>query len=239
MINGKAGTGKSFLILILKCLVYSVRKLFQSNKSFQVLGPTGASANLLSGLTIHRFLKVPTGKQLTKDMIPPNGTRGETLQQNCENLHALIVDERSLVGCTALGWMEFLCRHGMKKSSSSWGGLPVVILLGNDVQLPPVYHSSSKAANKTTAALHGSLVWKEFNVVVALKTIIRQNRSQAQLKNVLMSMREHKTTLEQAKWLQHFQWDSLRQIYGECLLEDMLARGLFVFPTHVAEWNHN
>ena len=54
-----------------------------------------------------------------------------------------------------------------------------------------------------------------------------------------MSMREHKTTPEQAKWLQHFQWDSLRQMYGESLLEDMLARGLFVFPTHAAEWNHN
>ena len=76
-------------------------------------------------------------------------------------------------------------------------------------------------------------------MVVALKTIIRQNRSQEQLKNVLMSMREHKTTPEEAKWLQHFQWDSLRQMYGESLLEDMLARGLFVFPTHAAEWNHN
>ena len=53
VINGTAGTGKSFLI---KCLVYSIRKLFQSNKSVQVLGPTGTSANLLSGQTIHRFL---------------------------------------------------------------------------------------------------------------------------------------------------------------------------------------
>ena len=52
-------------------------------------------------------------------------------------------------------------------------------------------------------------------------------------------MREHKTTPEQAKWLQHFQWDSLGQMYGVSLLEDMLARGLFVFPTHAAEWNHN
>ena len=76
-------------------------------------------------------------------------------------------------------------------------------------------------------------------MVVALKAIIRQNQSQEQLKNVLMSMRDHKITPEQAKWLQHFQWDFLRQMYGESLLEDMLARGLFVIPTHAAEWYHN
>ena len=74
-------------------------------------------------------------------MIPPDGTRAETLQQNCENLNALIIDERSLVGCTTLGWMEFLRRHGMKNSLSSWGVLPVVVVLGDDVQLPPVCES--------------------------------------------------------------------------------------------------
>ena len=63
LINGTVGTGKSFLI---KCLVYSIRKLFQSNKSVQVMGPTGTIANLLSGQTIQSFLKVLTGKQLTK-----------------------------------------------------------------------------------------------------------------------------------------------------------------------------
>ena len=75
-------------------------------------------------------------------------------------------------------------------------------------------------------------------MVVALKIIIIQNQSQEKLNNVLMSMREHKTTPGQAKWLQHFQWDSLRQMYSESS-ERYACTWSFVFPTHAAEWNHN
>ena len=237
VVSGTAGSGKSFLV---KCLVHSIRKLFQNNKSVQVLGPTGNSAKLLSGQTIHSFLKIPTGKDLAKDMVPPDGVKGEALQKNCSDLCALLVDERSLVGCTTLGWMEFLCKHGKKNSELSWGGIPVVVLLGDDVQLPPVCDSPVYlCSGKTPAALHGALVWREFRVAVALKTIIRQNQSQAQLREVLMSMREHITTQQQAKWLQQFQWDNLKSTYGEQLMQDMSAHGLYVFPTHLAEWNHN
>ena len=104
-----------------------------------------------------------------------------------------------------------------------------------------IYSSIKAAVKKRTppATLHGALVWKEFNVVVALKSIIRQNQSQGQLKIVLMSMRGHKTTPEQAQWLQQFHWDTFRKTYGKKLFEGMLAHELFVFPTHAAEWNHN
>ena len=30
-------------------------------------------------------------------------------RKNCEGLQVLLVDERSLIGCNVLGWMEFLC----------------------------------------------------------------------------------------------------------------------------------
>jgi hypothetical protein len=32
---------------------------------------------------------------------------GMTLQNNCEGLNVLLVDERSLIGSPTLGWMEF------------------------------------------------------------------------------------------------------------------------------------
>jgi hypothetical protein len=60
------------------------------------------------------------------------------LQTNSQGLKVLLVDERSLIGCTNLGWMEFMCKSEMGVESKSWGGLPVVVLLGDDVQLPPV-----------------------------------------------------------------------------------------------------
>ena len=57
VISGSAGTGKSYFI---KCLVYAIKRLFNSNKSVEVLRPTGNSANLISGVTLHSFLKEPT-----------------------------------------------------------------------------------------------------------------------------------------------------------------------------------
>ena len=71
-------------------------------------------------------------------MKPHEGTLGEKLQQNCEGLKVLLVDERSMIGTTTLGWMEFMCRYGIKNGENidqSWGGLPVVIFLWDDVQL--------------------------------------------------------------------------------------------------------
>jgi hypothetical protein len=41
-------------------------------------------------------------------MKPPEGALGEKLQKNCQGLKVLLVDERSLIGATTLGWVEFI-----------------------------------------------------------------------------------------------------------------------------------
>ncbi len=237
IVAGTAGSGKSFLI---KCLVRSIRQLFATNKAVHVLCPTGNSANLISGVTIHSFLKIPTNTNAAKEMVPPDGTKGDILQSNCCGAVALIVDERSMVGSTTLGWMEFMCQHGMDNTTLPWGGIPVVVFLGDDVQLPPVCDSPVYfCRSKTAAAIHGSLVWNGFTHAVTLNTIIRQNNDQQRLKSVLSSLRQYKATKQDTQWLQQFQWDSLKLTHGIDLLTDMKSRGLFVFPTHNAESNHN
>ena len=237
IVSGTAGSGKSYLI---KSLVYAITRLFSTGDAVQVLCPTGNSANLISGTTIHSFLKIPTSYKVTKDMKAPDGLIGQQLQNNCNGMVALFVDERSLVGCTTLGWMEFHCRYGMKNESSDWGGLPVVVFLGDDVQLPPVcdspvYHCKSKFP----AAMHGAFIWKSFNTAVHLQTIVRQNADQHFFKNVLMSLRTYSLSTEQAKWLQSFQWNDMKKKYGSNEMNDVNDNGLFVFPTHAAEWQHN
>ena len=55
----------------------------------------------------------------------------------------MLVDERSLIGSKNLGWMEFMCRYGVEKGKNynvPWGGLPVVVCFGDDVQIPPKMH---------------------------------------------------------------------------------------------------
>jgi hypothetical protein len=96
IVSGTAGSGKSYLI---KCLAKAVRTMFSSNRAVQVLCPTGNSANIISGVTLHRFVKNPIYKK-GQEMKPPEGTVGEKLQQNCEGLKVLLVDERSMIGAT-------------------------------------------------------------------------------------------------------------------------------------------
>ena len=162
------------------------------------------------------------------------------MQKNCQGLKVLLVDERSLIGCTNLGWMEFMCQSGTGVESKSWGGLPVVVVLGDDVQLPPVLDCPVYKCNaKSQASMHGSLIWKEFNAAVLLSTVIRQGEDQTQFKNVLSSLREYKLSSDQAKWLQNYHWDDLKKQYGLNFTKSLDNHGLFVFPTHNEEWAHN
>ena len=86
IISVTAGSGKSYLI---QSLVRVIKLLFNSNKAVQVLCPNGSSANLISGRTIHSFLKIPTSTKATKEMSPPDGVTGETLQKIVKILYVL------------------------------------------------------------------------------------------------------------------------------------------------------
>jgi tRNA A37 threonylcarbamoyladenosine biosynthesis protein TsaE len=72
IVAGTAGSGKSYLI---KCLVKAIRTLFKSNKAAQIVCPTGNSANIISGMTLHSFLKIPTNSK-GKEMKAPDGSLG-------------------------------------------------------------------------------------------------------------------------------------------------------------------
>ena len=139
--------------------------------------------------------------------------------------------------------MEFMCRCGVRhghNSAASWGGLPVVVFFGDDVQLPPVLDSPVyNPSGKCSASMHGVLVWQQFNCAVHLQQIVRQAEDQQQLKDVLLALREYKATALQVSWLQNFQWHNLSLKCGEELLHRMSEKGLFVFSTHEEVWNHN
>lgn len=150
------------------------------------------------------------------------------------------MDERSLIGSTTLGWMEFHSRCGTGISDKSWGGIPVVVFLGDDVQLPPVLDLPVYITpkNKSPASMHGHLVWKDINTAVSLKTIIRQGEQERELMDLLTNLRTYTASPSQAKWLQQFQWDNLKKTNEDLLLSRISTNGLFVFPTHKEEWAH-
>ena len=114
------------------------------------------------------------------------------------------------------------------------------MFFGDDVQLPPVLDSLVyNCSSKTPAAIHGVLIWHEFNQVVGLRTGVRQGHDENVFKHLLSDLRRYNLSVDQAKWLQRFQWDNLRVSHGNELLTRMMENGLFVFPTHDEKWNHN
>ena len=240
VVSGMAGSGKSFLI---NSLVFAIRTLFTSNKAVEVICPTGNSANLIAGKTIHRYLKIPTGRKALKEMTPPDGSFAEELQVNLDGLLCLLVDERSLVGCNTFSWMEFHSRCGMFKGAQSteeWGGLPVIVFLSDYMQLPPVCDATLYSmSKKNQISNRGQLCWHSFNKVVHLSQIIRQDSEQKQLRDALLALRSYSVSRDQARWLQQFQMDDLKHSHGNHLIQNMQQHALYVFPTHAEEWQHN
>ena len=148
-----------------------------------------------------------------------------------------------MFGQTTLGWMEQHTRYAVNRGANAdelWGAIPVVVLMGDDVQLlpvcdTPVYIDHSRSAPSN----HGRLVWTSFDSAVELTQIVRQTESEEQLRDVLTSMRTYTTTPQQVRWLQKFQWHNLRISHGQQLLRRMDEQGLYVFPTHRLEWERN
>ena len=114
-----------------------VRTMTQLNDSILVGAPTGAAAFNVQGSTLHRLLGINVGR--------PEDALSETIKENIKsrltNLLCLMIDERSMLSSKILAVAERNVRECAFKGQNSkeiWGGVPVVLLFGDDYQLFPV-----------------------------------------------------------------------------------------------------
>ena len=125
---GVAGSGKSTLI---NTLVTAIRKITGKTNSVYMYGPTGSAVFNAGGETCHQLFNIQA--RLYESELKPPATK--TLLLKLEDTIALIVDERSMISALLLGTMEDYCRQaafGGSKRHLSWGGIPIVILVGDD-----------------------------------------------------------------------------------------------------------
>ena len=136
-IIGKGGCGKS---VVVNTIISIMRSMFNCNDVIGVMAPSGAAAFNVNGETLHHF----TGSGVTNAEYKPNSMSVEKrkrLVRKFRNLLAIILDERSLVPSVDLGTVEQHVKetiYGGGHINKEWGGVPVLILAGDDYQLPVV-----------------------------------------------------------------------------------------------------
>ena len=128
------GTGKSYII---NTIIGMVRELTSSNNTVQVAAPSGVAAYDVQGSTLHRLLALGVNKPEN----PMSEMKKNRLKVQLERLLVLIINERSMISSTLIAAAERNtreCIYGGHDSKELWGGLPVVLLFGDDYQLMPV-----------------------------------------------------------------------------------------------------
>jgi hypothetical protein len=162
-ITGVAGSGKSTLI---HTLTTAIRIMFGSTDSVVVCAPTGNAASNVSGTTCHFATKIGMIQPLTSHINPQTLIE---LKKNFARVVCLIVDERSLLSSKVLARMEYNCRHATNNGLNqdySWGNIPIVLVIGDDYQLPPVESGAFQIFNgrhhaKEPEVLLGELIFEE------------------------------------------------------------------------------
>ena len=123
IVNGTAGTGKSYLINCLRLLL---------GTSLKVAAPTGVAAFIIEGRTLHSLLHLPVRGDF-KDINLHN------IQEELSNIKYLIIDEMSMVSRKTFGMIDRRLRQAFPHKSQVLFGGCSVLLFGDFGQLPPVF----------------------------------------------------------------------------------------------------
>ncbi len=219
-----AGTGKSYLI-------NAIRNLLQSKCA--VTATTGKAAYNIKGVTVHSLLKLPIGSRGKKDLTGESLCR---LQENVKEIDYIIVDEYSMLGQVAFGWIDRRCKQATACFDKVLGGKSF-ILTGDPGQLPPVadkplYHAKPSCA----VGEQGYQTYQMFDKVV--KFIVNQRvqgmtPEQIMFRDLLLRLRKGESTTEDWEVLLSRQPSRISN-----LAEFKDAIRLFYSNEQVANYNH-
>jgi hypothetical protein len=137
-IMGAARTGKSVLI---NTLVTMLRVMFDDNDVVHVAAPTGTAAFNVVGETLHRMFSIMVEDDM-KNIKGMSERSKKAMLVKFKMAIAILIDKCSMVGMRILGSAcsnVNECAHGGNHSDEDWGGVPIVILVGDDFQLPPPF----------------------------------------------------------------------------------------------------
>ena len=190
---GKAGSGKTFFV---KTMISAVRKIFGYRRAALVCAPTGAAAFVSGGVTIQRLCGM--NPHNSRDALLSDSLKDKLIKEFFDTI-LLFLDERSMVDLQTLGRAETSIAQSTRGghfSHKSWGDLPVVVLIGDDMQLPSVMKGAQYLpvgpkkdwyrGNLKNLEKKGRDVFLEAGKdVMVLGTVKRQDDSEQQFKDIL------------------------------------------------------
>ena len=224
IINGVAGTGKSYLI-------NAIRNLLQSKCA--VAATTGKAAYNIRGVTVHSLLKLPIGSRGNKDLTGQSLCR---LQESVNNIGYIIIDEYSMLGQVTFGWIDKRCKQATGSNDKVFGGKSL-ILTGDPGQLPPVADKPLYHARPSNAVgEQGYQAYHMFDKVVKLTVNQRvqgMTSEQVQFRDLLLRLRKGDSTVDDWKLLLTRQPSNVTNL---CDFED--STRLFYSNEQVANYNH-
>ena len=234
-LNGPAGTGKT---IVINTLVALIRKLFNDNDVAQVAAPTGVAAFNAGGETLHHMFgnKASVAGYEPFSMLEK---KKEKLAAKFKNLLCLIIDERSLLDSSLLGISEQMMSETIFDGSishESWGKLPVLILVGDDYQLPAVGEGAFKvldpeSGGKSRSKLSGDFVFKECaTCVMSLTTSKRIQKDRQADKQLMQKLRlAQDLNKSERKKLLSLKLDTIKQQHGAAAVSEIQNKSIYLF----------
>ncbi|WP_375449089.1 AAA family ATPase [uncultured Nostoc sp.] len=180
-VRGEGGVGKSRVIHALEMGF----TLLDRRNELMLSAPTGYAAEGIGGSTVHTALSISTRN------IKSSSTNVSAIWTH---QFLLIIDELSIIPLGLLATMDKQqrkARGAIVFSTALFGGLPLVILMGDFYQFAPVSGHALWDSPYSEDEIHGKVLWDNFRLVLFLTEQMRQRSDlafQAMLKRARHSL---------------------------------------------------
>lgn len=243
-ICGPGGCGKS---VVINTIVTYMRKMFDCNDVVKIVAPTGTAAYNVGGETFHHMLNMGIQATNYKANTLSSYKRKEMVKK-FRTFLALIIDERSLVNFKDLGVTEQVITETIYGNgplrNESWGSLPILILVGDDYQLPSISEGCLNALHlkvrSKMAHLGRETTMSCAEYVMELKKSKRLLETQQKNEKLMARLRIGEEIREtDVTKLLSLHLDNIRATHGPQVVEQIEKEAVYLFFRNEKRIRHN